>query len=89
MKRVAGLLFGEQFPDDTFHHGISGRELASVCKDYVRHYGRSVYASSLYEYLSPVYFGVHLRPWLHVAECSQDDETRLMARAVCQREMVQ
>jgi hypothetical protein len=82
MKRAAGLLFGERFPDDTFHHDISGRELAFVCKDYVRNYGQRVYASSLYEYLSPVYFGVHLHPWLHVAECSKDDEMRLMARAL-------
>ena len=82
MQRSAGLLFGERFPDDTFHHGIKGRELAELCKEYMRRYGREVYASSMMEYLSPTYHMVNTAPWLTVAEYSLDEESRLMARAI-------
>ncbi|MBD3265311.1 DUF1961 family protein [bacterium] len=40
MKRAAGLIFGERWPNETFHHDISGRELAAICRKYVHDYGR-------------------------------------------------
>lgn len=82
MQRAAGFLFGERWPDDTFHHGISGRELAAVCKQYVADYGRTVYAGSMREYLSPVYHTTNTAAWLALADYARDDETRLMARAI-------
>ncbi len=82
MNRAAGLIFGERWPDDTFHHGISGRELVAICKQYVRDYGREIYATSMTEYLSPVYHAVNTAPWMMLAQHSRDEETRLMARAI-------
>jgi hypothetical protein len=82
MKRAAGLIFGERWRGDTFHHGISGRELAAICRKFVRDYGRAVYASSMTEYLSPVYHATNTAPWMTVAEYAKDAETRLMARAI-------
>ncbi|MCF7847586.1 MAG: hypothetical protein K9M45_01955 [Kiritimatiellales bacterium] len=82
MKRAAGLIFGERWPDDIFHHGISGRELADVCRKFARDYGHGIYASSMHEYLSPVYHAANTAPWMTVAEYAQDEETRLLARAI-------
>ncbi len=82
MKRSAGYLFGEQFPDDRFAGGLSGREVAERCRDYLRSYGREIYAKSMNEFLSPTYHAVNTGPWLNVAEFAKDDATRLMAAAV-------
>ncbi len=82
MKRTAGLIFGEQFPGATFHHGITGRELTRVCTAYVRDYGRTIYAASMREYLSPVYHAANTVPWVNAMECSRDPAVRLMARAI-------
>lgn len=82
MKRSSGLLFGEQFPDDAFAGGRSGRDVANQCREYMRTYGQSVYAHSMNEFLSPTYHAVNTAPWLNVAEFSRDDSSRLMADAI-------
>jgi len=82
MERVGGYLFGERFPNERFHHGITGAQLAGICRDYFRDYGRAIYASSMVEYLSPAYHGVHTAAWLHIAELARDDSARLMGRAI-------
>ena len=88
MKRAAGLIFGERWPDETFHHNISGRELAAICRKYVHDYGRQLYASSMREYLSPVYHTVNTNPWLTIAEYAGDPKPRIMARAIVDWMMV-
>jgi len=82
MQRVAGFLFGERFPHERFHHGITGAQLAAICRDYFRDYGRAIYASSMVEYLSPAYHGVHTAAWQYIAELACDDSARLMGRAI-------
>lgn len=82
MRRGSGLLFGESFPDEIFHHGLTGRQLAAECKDFLGRYGRAVFAGSMCEYLSPIYLPVSSGPFVNVAEHSRDDEARLMAEAL-------
>ena len=82
MRRTSGYLFGERFPDETFHHDLSGRQLSEVCLKYMRDYGHSLYATSQVEYLSPAYLGVNAAAWLNVAELAVDDRARLCGRAV-------
>ena len=88
MRRTAGYLFGEHFPKATFSEGISGEELARQCRDFMRTYGKTIYASSMFEYLSPIYHAVNTAPWLNVAEFAQDDGAKLMARAILDWMMV-
>jgi len=82
MRRTAGYLAAERFPEATFYHGLSGEKLAHECREFIRTYGRTVYANSMFEYLSPIYHAVDTAPWLNVAEFARDDGTRLMARAI-------
>jgi hypothetical protein len=82
MRRTAGYLFGERFPDAVFHYDLTGEQLAKECREFMRRYGQSVYDNSMVEYLSPVYHAVHTAAWLNVAEFARDDEARLMARAI-------
>jgi len=82
MRRGSGLIFGESFPDEIFHHGLTGRQLAAECKDYLSRFGRAVFAGSMSEYLSPIYLPVSSGPFVNVAEHSRDDEARLMAEAL-------
>jgi hypothetical protein len=82
MRRTAGNLFGERFPEDTFHHDLTGAQLAGECRDYMRRYGKAIYAASMAEYLSPIYHAVNTAPWINVVEFAQNDEARIMARAI-------
>lgn len=82
MRRTAGLLFGEQFLDETFDHDLTGRQVAAECRKYIRDYGREIYATSQVEYLSPAYWAVNASAWLHVAEFARDDKARLAAQAI-------
>ena len=67
---------------------LSGEELARQCRDFMRTYGKTLYASSMFEYLSPIYHAVNTAPWLNVAEFAQDDGAKLMARAILDWMMV-
>ncbi|MFZ5830694.1 MAG: hypothetical protein ACOY3P_11435 [Planctomycetota bacterium] len=82
MKRTAGLLFGQCFPEATFHHELTGRELELICRQYVRDYARTIYHSSMREYLSPVYHSTNTSAWVNLHEAADDDESRLLARAI-------
>ncbi|MDA0349082.1 MAG: EF-hand domain-containing protein [Verrucomicrobia bacterium] len=82
MRRTTGYLFGESFPDAIFHGGKTGREIVAEATDYMRTYGRAVYAHSMSEFLSTTYQSVNTAPWLNVVDFSKDDSARLMARAI-------
>ncbi len=82
MRRTAGYLFGESFPDATFHPGLSGRELADVCLEYFRAYGRSLIHTSMVEFLSPIYHAVNTAPWVNIAEFAEDERARLYANSI-------
>lgn len=82
MCRCAAAIFGERFPDDKFHHGLTGRELLAEAKKFMRTFGRAVYAGSMVEYLSPIYACTTSSAWLTAAEHARDDEARLMSQAV-------
>ena len=82
MKRTAGYLFGEGMPEAKFCCDLTGKQLADVCRTFMREYGRAVYASSMVEYLSPIYHAVNTAPWLNVAEFAKDDQAKIMARAI-------
>jgi len=82
MRRTSGYLFAERFPDANFHYGLSGKSLARECQEFMRRYGRTIYATSMWEYVSPIYHAVNTSPWLNVAEFAQDDTARLVAMAI-------
>ncbi len=82
MRRTAGFLFGERFPDADLHFGLTGRELAGECLDYMKRYGRAIYGNSMVEYLSPIYHAVHTAAWLNVADFAIDPRAKLSARAI-------
>ena len=82
MRRMAGVVFGERFPDEKFLHDLTGRQLVEECKQFMRRYGRAVFGGSMVEYLSPIYLATNSAAWLNAAEFARDDETRLMAEAV-------
>jgi hypothetical protein len=82
LRRTAGYLFGERFPEETFHHELSGAELAEICLEYMRDYGQALFASSQVEYLSPAYLAVNAAAWLNVADLARDPQARLCARAI-------
>ncbi len=82
MRRTAGCLFGERFPDAPFHHELTGAQLAEECRNYMRDYGKAIFRASMVEYLSPIYHAVNTAPWLNVAEFAESAEARIMARAI-------
>jgi len=82
MYRTAAFLFAERFPNETFHFGLSSRRLADACRDYMRKYGRTIYATGTYEYMSPTYHAVNTAPWINIVEYAKDDTAKLMARAI-------
>lgn len=82
MRRTAGYLFGEAFPDADFAHGLKGADLASLCLDYAKAYGRQLYQSSMVEFLSPIYHACHTAAWLNLWEFAKDPAARLCARAI-------
>ncbi|MDP6038771.1 MAG: hypothetical protein QGG64_09490, partial [Candidatus Latescibacteria bacterium] len=82
MRRTAGFLFGERFPGATFHHGLTGSELAEECLQYMIKYGQTLYRNSMVEYLSPIYLGVHIATWLNIVELAKDPRAKLCARAI-------
>ena len=82
MRRTAGYLFGEAFPDATFYHGLTGRELAAECFRYMREYGNLLYSNSMIEFLSPIYHACHTATWLNVWEFAQNPDARLCAGAI-------
>ena len=84
MNRTAGYVFGESFPDSPFDSpacDLTGRELSSLCLEYVRRYGRTLFEVGMNEYLSPTYHGYSTAPFLNVAEFAESSEARSMARA--------
>jgi hypothetical protein len=82
MRRTAGYLFGERFPDDKFHYDLTGRQLAGVCLKYMQEYGQAVYSSSQVEYLSPAYLAVNMAAWHNVADLAQDERAKTCGRAI-------
>lgn len=82
MRRTAGFLLGERFPDEKWHFGLTGRQVAGECRRYMRDYGHAIYDSSMVEYLSPAYHAVNTATWLNVADFAKDPAARLMARAI-------
>ena len=82
MRRAAGLIFGERFPEEKFQYGLTGRQLVEECKAFMRRYSRAVFGGSMVEYLSPIYVATNSAAWLNVAEFAQDDEGRFMAEAL-------
>ena len=82
MKRIAGLLFGQSFPEAEFKHGLTGRQVMDECMAYMQRYGRAVYGSSNSEFLSHIYFPVHMEAWASAWQYAQEPVARLMARAV-------
>ena len=82
MRRTAGFLFGERFPDATFHHGLTGKELAEECLQYMIKYGQTLYRNSMVEFLSPIYLGVHIATWLNIAEYAKDPRAKICGKAI-------
>jgi len=82
MRRTAGFLFGEAFPDAEFHGGLTGQELADVCLTYFKDYGRALFRNSMVEFLSPIYHAVHTAAWLNIVEFAKDSSAVLSARAI-------
>jgi len=82
MRRISGLLFGQSFPDAKFSHGLLGRQVAQECTAYMQRYGRAVYGGSNSEFLSHVYFPVHMEAWADAWQYARDPVARLMAQAM-------
>jgi hypothetical protein len=82
MRRTAGFLFGEAFPDASFAHGLKGAELAEVCLDYMKGYGKLLYRNSMIEFLSPIYHACHTATWINVYDFATDPDAKLCARAI-------
>jgi len=82
MKRIAGLLFGQSFPDAQFHHGLTGAEVMKKCMSYMAQYGRAVYGSSNSEFLSHIYFPVHIEAWADAYQYAKDPAAKVMAKAL-------
>jgi len=82
MKRMAGLLFGQSFPEADFVHDLTGEQVKKECMAYMQRYGRAVYGSSNSEFLSHIYFPVHMEAWADAYEYGEDPVVRLMARAI-------
>ncbi len=82
MKRIAGLLFGQSFPDVKFRHALTGEQVNTECRSYMQRYGRAVYGSSNSEFLSHIYFPVHMEAWAIAWQYARDPITRLMAKAM-------
>lgn len=73
MRRAAGVIFGEAFPEAAFQNGLTGRQLLEECKKFMSLYGHAVFGGSMIEYLSPIYVGVSSQAWVNVAEFAKDD----------------
>lgn len=82
MRRTAGLLLAEMYPDATYHHDLTGEQLIAQLLKYMRDYGHAIYETSMAEYLSPIYHAVNTAPWLNVTELADSAEARITARAV-------
>ena len=82
MKRIAGLLFGQSFPGAKFHHNLTGEQVVKASMSYMKQYGRAVYGSSISEFLSHVYFPVHMETWADAFQYAHDPVARLMAQAM-------
>jgi len=81
MKRIAGLLFGQTFPDVEFRHALTGAQVMTECMSYMQRYGRAVYGSSNSEFLSHIYFPVHMEVWAAAWQYARNPIARLMAKA--------
>ncbi|NQU43627.1 hypothetical protein HQ520_10095 [bacterium] len=82
MRRMAGLIFANEFPKATFATDMTSAELEEHCLDYMRRYGKAVFASSVYEFLSQVYAPIHIEVWGDAWECSKNEEAKTIARAM-------
>lgn len=82
MRRAAGVIFGERFPDESFQYGLTGRQVVEECKNFMSRYGQAVFSGSMVEYLSPIYVATNSAAWLNCAEYARDDEARLMGEAL-------
>jgi len=82
MRRTAGYLLGERFPEAKFHYGLTGDQLSAECRAYMRAYGKAIFRTSMVEYLSPTYHAVNTAPWINVVEFAKNEEARIMARAI-------
>lgn len=82
MRRTAGALMGEFYPEELFHHELTGTQLVDECLSYMRDYGHAIYDTSMVEYLSPIYHAVNSFAWLNVVELANSPEVRITAQAV-------
>lgn len=82
MQRVSGCIFGTAFPDMKAAYGITGKELAGLCTDWMPRYGKAVYTASMKEYLSMIYLGVHNEIWLTAAQYCPTESARLSGQAM-------
>ncbi|MCF7847897.1 MAG: hypothetical protein K9M45_03515 [Kiritimatiellales bacterium] len=82
MQRVSATIFGAAYPDMKTCYGISGKELEALGAQWVQNYGRTVFHTSMKEYLSLIYLGVHNEIWLTAAEYAPTESLRLMSLAM-------
>ncbi len=82
MWRTAAYLFAQEWPDDTWHGGIPGREVARRCLDFFREYARKLYAVGMGEWDSPVYHLFHVVPYLNVFDFARDPAACRIAEAL-------
>jgi|GEM_PF-3559442 len=82
MKRIAGLLFSESFPECGFKHAMTGQQVRDECIKYIQKYGRAMYGSSNSEFLSHIYFPVNMEVWTDAWQYSKDPKVHLMAQAI-------
>lgn len=82
MQRVAGCIFGAAFPGMKTSYGISGKELEGLTLEWMPRYARAVYATSMKEYLSMIYLGVHNEIWLTAAQYCPTENSRLIGQAM-------
>lgn len=82
MQRVAGSIFGAAFPDMKTAYGISGRELEDLTLQWMPRYAKAVYSTSMKEYLSMIYLGVHNEIWLTAAQYGPTENSRLIGQAM-------
>ncbi|MGV3663584.1 MAG: hypothetical protein ACO1TE_25670 [Prosthecobacter sp.] len=82
MQRVAGSIFGAAFPEMKTAYGISGRELEDLTLEWMPRYAKAVYATSMKEYLSMIYLGVHNEIWLTAAQYGPTENSRAIGQAM-------
>lgn len=82
MQRVAGSIFGAAFPDMKTAYGISGKELEALTLEWMPRYAKAVYATSMKEYLSMIYLGVHNEIWLTAAQYGPTENSRAIGQAM-------